>query len=423
MNSSLLRLVSSAFALLLSHFTLLFAGDSGDWPNWRGPHGNGVADSGQTLPTEWSKAKNVKWKAPIPGRGHSTPIVIGDRIFLTTAREKEETQSALCYSFSSGELLWENVLVKDRLPERIHNKNTHASPSVATDGKRIFVLFFVKGDRLHLFSLDFDGNELWQIDAGRFYPEQSFGYGSSPLLVGNNVIVSAESEGEGFIAAFNADSGKEVWRTKRMAARSSFGTPVLADINGSSQVVLNGADRVAAYDPNSGTEIWSVEGGDPLIANTVLWKEGVVFASGGYPGIETWAIDVTSQKILWSSPAKCYEQSMLIVGDQLYGVAEGGLVYCWDTDDGTIHWRERLTKGPESASPILAGGHIYHANERGKIFVIKPNTEKLELVAENQLGEEIFATPVICRNRILIRSAKYDDDGESRSETLYSIGL
>lgn len=395
--------------------------DGGDWPSWRGPYGNGIAEAGQTLPTEWSETKHVQWKASVPGRGHSTPIVVGDRVFLTTAREQEGTQSVLCYSFSSGELLWEKILIEGSLPERIHKKNTHASPSVACDGERIYALFFVAGDRLHLFSLDLNGNELWRKDAGRFYPERHFGYGSSPLLAGGNVVVSSESEGEGFIAAFDCDTGKEAWRTIRMAERSSYGTPVLADINGSAQIVLNGADRVASYDPESGRELWSVPGGDLLIANTVLWKDGVVFASGGYPGAETWAIDVENRKAIWSSPVKCYEQSLLLVGDHLYGVAEGGLAHCWDIADGNMRWRERLPKGPESASPVLAGGYIFHANEEGKIFVIKPNPDKLELIAENQLGDEIFATPVICRDRILLRVAKYE--GEARSETLYSIGF
>lgn len=409
----------SLFALM--YFGLALSVNSADWPMWRGPYGNGIAADGQSLPVDFSSSKNLHWKAPVPGRGHSTPIVVGDRIFITTAREQEQTQSVLCYSFSSGKLLWETVLVEGKLPERIHRKNTHASPSVACDGERIYALFFVKGDRLHLFSLDLEGNELWRKDAGRFYPERHFGYGSSPLLVDDKVIVSAESEGDGFIAAFACESGEEVWRSKRAAVRSSYGTPVLAKLNGVEQIVLNGADRVASYDPNSGKELWSVEGGDPLIANTVVWNDTTVFASGGYPGMETWAIDVASGEILWSNPVKCYEQSMLLVGDRLYGVAEGGVVHCWDIADGEMLWRERLTKGPESASPILAGGHIYHANEEGKVFVIKPNSEKLELLTENQIGEEIFATPTICRDRILIRSAKYE--GETRRETLYSFGL
>jgi outer membrane protein assembly factor BamB len=421
MKSWSFRSLLGAGALAIFSMTTAVPASDGNWLSWRGPHGNGVAESGQKLPAEWSESKHVKWKASVPGRGHSTPIVVGDRIFLTTAREDVGSQSVLCYSFSSGELLWERILIEGKLPERIHKKNTHASPSVVSDGERIFALFFVAGDRLHLFSLDLSGRELWHKDAGRFYPERHFGYGSSPLLAGGNVVISAESEGDGFIAAFDAVTGKEVWRTARTAERSSYGTPVLADINGSSQIVLNGADRVASYDPENGHELWSVPGGDPLIANTVLWKDGVVFASGGYPGIQTWAIDVEKQEAIWSSPAKCYEQSMLLVGDYLYGVAEGGLVHCWDIADGNIRWRERLTKGPESASPVLAGGYIFHANEEGKVFVIKPNPEKLELVAENQLGEEIFASPVVCRDRILIRSAKYD--GEARSETLYSIGF
>ncbi|MGK0239169.1 MAG: PQQ-binding-like beta-propeller repeat protein [Verrucomicrobiia bacterium] len=414
-----LKLLATAFAFFV--FNICAVAGEGDWMDWRGPNGNGVAEGGQTLPVEWSESKNVHWKTPIPGRGHSTPIVVGDRIFLTTAREQEEKQSVLCYSITNGELLWENILIEGKLPTKIHRKNTHASPSVVSDGKRIFALFFVAGDRLQLFALDFNGKELWSKDTGRFYPERSFGYGTSPLLAGGNVVVTAESQGDGFIAAFDSKSGEEVWRTIRTAERSSHGTPVLADINGSTQIVLNGADRLAAYAPKSGKEIWSFAGGDPLIANTVLWKDGVVFASGGYPGIETWAFDVEKQKALWSFPAKCYEQSMLLVGDQLYGIAEGGVVHCWDIADGNLRWRDRLTKGPESASPILAGGHIYHANEDGKIFVVKPNSEKLELVAENQLGDEIFATPVACRDQILFRVASYD--GEERSETLYSIGF
>lgn len=415
------RLIRGASALVLFSITFSVLASDGNWLSWRGPGGDGVAAMGQNIPTEWSETQHLKWKAPVPGRGHSTPIVVGDRVFLTTAREEVGSQFVLCYSFSTGDLIWEKVLLEGLLPEKIHRKNTHASPSVASDGEKIFAVFFVEGDRLRLFSLDLNGNELWQLDVGRFYPEQSFGYGTTPLLAAGNVIVAAESEGEGYIAAFEMSSGKEVWRTMRTAIRSSHGSPVLANFGGEDQIVLNGADRVASYDPQTGRELWSVEGGDPLVANSVVWKDGVVFASGGYPGRETWAIDVANRKVIWSSQVKCYEQSMLVVGDYLYGVAEGGLVHCWDPASGEILWRERLPKGAECASPILANGYIFHANEEGKIFVIKPNPEKLELVAENQLGEEIFASPVVCRDRILIRSAKYD--GESRSETLYSIGF
>ena len=421
MKSCISRILLGAIALVFFTHNLAIAAPDSDWLSWRGPNGNGVAGAGQTLPVELSETKYVQWKAPVPGRGHSTPIVVGDRIFLTTAREQEGTQSVLCYSFTSGDLLWENTLLEGKLPSKIHGNNTHASPSVASDGERIYVVFFVKGDRLHLFSLDLNGKEIWHKDVGRFYPERSFGYGTSPLLAGGNVVVAAESQGDGYIAAFDCDTGKEIWRTGRKAERSSHGTPVLADIKGTEQIILNGADRVASYHPKSGRELWSVEGGDPLIANTVLWKDGVVFASGGYPGQKTWAIDVESQKIIWSNPVKCYEQSMVLVGDYLYGIAEGGVVHCWDIADGNLRWRERLTKGKESSSPILAGGHIYHANEDGKVFVIKPNPDKLDLVSENQLGEEIFATPVAVRNRVLVRAASYE--GQARTETLYSIGF
>ena len=143
MKNYLSRILFCATAFAFSVFK--HASAEGDWTSWRGPYGNGVAEAGQTVPVEFSETKHVQWKASVPGRGHSTPIVVGDRIFLTTAREQEETQSVLCYSFTSGELLWEQILVKGKLPSRIHRKNTHASPSVASDGERIYVVFFCEG--------------------------------------------------------------------------------------------------------------------------------------------------------------------------------------------------------------------------------------------------------------------------------------
>ena len=145
------RLILSASALVLCPFTFADPGSDGNWLSWRGPSGDGVAAMGQNIPTKWSETQHLKWKAPVPGRGHSTPIVVGDRIFLTTAREKEGFQSVLCYSFSTGDLIWEKVLLEGLLPEKIHRKNTHASPSVASDGDKIFAVFFLAGDRLRLF--------------------------------------------------------------------------------------------------------------------------------------------------------------------------------------------------------------------------------------------------------------------------------
>lgn len=402
-------------------FNTLSASVAGEWSNWRGPNSDGTAAPGQTLPLEFSDSERVHWKAAIPGRGHSTPVVMGDRIFLTTAHEQEETQSVLCYRFDDGELLWEKVLIEGELPSKIHRKNTHASPSIATDGERIFALFHVKSEELRLFALDFEGEEVWRKNVGRFSSDRGFGYGTSPVVAAGNVIIASDTKGKGYIAAFDGVTGKEAWRTERRASTASYGTPVLAMLNGQEQILINGADRVASYNPTTGRELWSVKGGDPLIANTVVWKDGRVFASGGYPGRETWAIDVATREVVWSEPVKCYEQSMIVVDDFLYGIAEGGVVHCWEVATGNLLWRERLTKGPESASPVFAGGHIYHANEEGVVFVIKPNPEELELVAENQVGEEIFATPAITRNRILIRSASYD--GQDREEFLYSIGL
>lgn len=412
----------SVAAILATMLAPLLGSQSGDRSGWRGPSGNGHASPGQTPPIEWSESDQVAWSAAVPGRGHSSPIMVDDRLFLTTAREATQEQSVLCYSVTSGALLWETVVLEAQLPEGIHHNNTHASPTVATDGERVFALFYTENKSLNLFALDMDGNELWQVDAGTFDSEYTFGYGSSPVVAEEFVIVSNDSQGTGYLIAYNLDDGTEAWRTPRLSEKSSFGTLALGEVDGRIQLLTSGhGQRVAGFDPQSGQELWSVPGGPPVVASTVVWDDRMVYASGGFPSRETWATDVVSGQVLWMSPAKCYEQSMILVDDSLYGVSEGGLMYCWNAKSGEIRWRERLPKGPESASLVYAGGHLYHANEEGAIFVIKPNPERLELIAENQLGDEIFATPAVRDNRLYYRVASYDDN-HVRTETLYAIG-
>lgn len=402
--------------------TSLVAGNSADWLGWRGPYGNGHAVAGQTLPTEFTTSKNVVWSAPVPGRGHSSPIVSGDRLFLTTAREDTGSQSAIAYSTVTGKLLWETVLVENALPEGIHGNNTHASPTSISDGERVFALFYTSDKSLRLFALSMDGEVLWKATVGVFESEYTFGYGSTPVIVDDTIVVSNDSIGTGYLVAYDTASGKEVWRTSRASEKSSFGTIALGEVAGRRQLLTSGhGQRVAGFDPETGRELWSVPGGPPVTASTVVWDDRFVYASGGFPGRETWATDVVSGEVAWSDPTKCYEQSMILVDGSLYGVSEGGLMYCWNAVDGEIRWRERLPKSPESASLVYAGGYLYHANEEGEVFAIKPSEEGLEVVGESQLGDEIFASPAVVHNRLYFRVASYD--GEERSETLYAIGL
>lgn len=406
-------------SLLLVLASVGTASAADDWKTWRGPNGNGVADKGQKLPTSWTATKNVIWKSPIPGRGHSSPIIAGNRIFLTTADTSSRTQSVLCYDRESGKPVWKKDVNQGGFEKRIHNKNTHASPTVACDGERVFAVFINHGNA-QLTALSMDGKILWQKAAGGYQPKAyQFGYGPSPTIYKNTVIVSSEYEAGGFLAAFDTKTGNQVWKTRRDPV-ISFSSPIVANIAGRDQLLISGGKKVSSFDPASGKVIWSIPGIWTVTCGTMVWDDDVVFASGGYPTNGTIAVKADgSKKVVWKNNVKCYEQSMLVVDGYLYGVNDNGIAYCWRCKDGKEMWKKRLG-GPVSSSPILAGGNIYFTNEKGTTFVYKPNPQKLVPVAKNQLGDEGFATPTICGNRLYYRSAS--SSGGPRQEMLFCIG-
>ncbi|MEM1293797.1 MAG: PQQ-binding-like beta-propeller repeat protein [Verrucomicrobiota bacterium] len=410
--------MKSSLPALLSFLTLLtISTPAADWREWRGPNQNGVAESGQTPPTSWSESSNVIWKADIPGQGHSSPTLVGNRLFITAANNADQTQSVLCYSRDSGELLWQRTVAKGQFAEKIHKKNTQASPTPASDGERVFVTFN-SGEVIYVAAFDLEGNELWKKSAGDYKSQFPFGYGASPILYKEMVIVTAESK-SGYIAAFDRKTGSEVWRAPRNKW-TSYSTPVIANLAGKDQLVLSGNNRITSFDPNTGKMNWESRGSTKSTCGTVVWDGDVVFASGGFPGKETVAMKADGTgKVVWKNNTKVYEQSMLVHDGYLYALDDNGIVYCWSTSDGRTMWRERLG-GPVSSSPILAGGLIYASNERGQTFVFKPNPNELDLVATNQLGDDIFATPTIVDSRIYLRVGNYK--GETRSETLYCLG-
>jgi outer membrane protein assembly factor BamB len=390
-----------------------------DWPWWRGPTRNGIAPSSAAPPTKFSDKENVVWKTPVPGRGHSSPIVVGSRIFLTTADEETQTQSVVAFERASGKQLWQQEISRGGFPRSIHGKNTHASPTIACDGKRLLATFF-HHQKIQLAALGLDGKQLWQITAGPFDPQRyEYGYAPSPVLYRGTVLVAAEYDGDSFIAAFDRDGGKEVWRTSR-PENISYSTPVIAHLAGRDQLLISGADQVASYDPNSGKLLWSVPGTTAATCGTIVWDGDTVFATGGYPGSETIAIQADgSGRVLWRNNQKGYEQSMLAHTGYAYLLNENGILCCFRASDGKQMWNKRLG-GPESASPVLAGGHIYWANEKGEFFVFKPNPQKFDLVAKNQLGNDSFASPAVSGNQLFLRVAFRS--GGKREEFLYCIG-
>lgn len=415
----------SRFALLLSCLCLVavdcshaFQKKSPDWPWWRGPNSNGVAEADQDVPVTWSGTKNVLWKVPIPGRGHSSPTVVGDRIFLATADEVTQEQFVLGLNRNDGKPLWKTKISAGGFP-KTHPKNTHASCTVACDGERVFVAFH-HDRKVTLAALDVNGNEVWRDDVGRFDPRQyEYGYAPSPLLYRNTVIIAADYEGGGFLAAYDRASGKQAWKVAR-PRRLSFSSPVVAKLAGKDQLLISGCDQVRSYNPDSGKLLWGTPGTTMATCGTIVWDGDLVFASGGYPRSETICVKADgSKQVVWRNRLKCYEQSMLAHQGHLYAVTDRGIAYCLRASDGREMWRGRAE--PQiSASPVLVGDNIFQSVESGRTFVFKATPQSFKKVAENKLGDEAFATPTICGNRIYLRVAF--GRGIKRQEFLYCIG-
>ncbi|QDT28663.1 outer membrane biogenesis protein BamB [Gimesia panareensis] len=396
---------------------LLQAAD--DWRIWRGPTANGLAASGETPPVTWSETENIHWKTRLPGRGHASPIVVNDRILLATADESQEIQSVICLARESGEILWKTDVSQGGFAPKIHQKNTHASPTLASNGELVFAAF-PHHESIQLTALDLAGNQRWQIRAGGFLPKAyQFGYAPSPILYQGSVIVAAEYEKNGYLAAFDQQTGREIWRLKR-PEKINFSTPVVTSIAGKEQLLLSGNSRVASFDPHNGREFWSVPAPWIVSCGTMVWDRDLVFASGGFPTKGTIAVQADgSKKIAWSNRVKCYEQSMLAFNGYLYAVDDNGIAYCWEAQTGKEQWKHRLG-GKVSSSLVLANDCLYLTNERGTTFVFRANPEKFELLSENQLGDECFASPAICGNQIFHRAASRASG--KRQETLYCIG-
>lgn len=389
-----------------------------DWPWWRGPNRNGVAANAR-VPVRFGSSENVLWKTSIPGRGHGSPIVVGGRVFVPTADEERQIHAVVAYELETGKALWQTEVSRGGFPEENHAKNTEASITIACDGKRLFVNFF-HHRQIHLTSLDLEGEIQWSRAIGPFNPQVfKYGYAPSPVLYKQSVILVGEFDGTSWITAVARKNGKQLWRSPR-PKNVSFSTPVVAHIAGRDQLLLSGAERVASYDPNNGRMLWNVVGTTGATCGTMVWQGNLVFASGGYPKAETLAVAADgSRQVVWRNNQKCYEQSMIVVQGYLYGLTDKGVLYCWRAVDGKEMWRERL-KGPVSASPILANGHIYWANESGTVYVFRPDGSKFDLVAENRLGSEAFASPAVAGNRLLFRVAQRDSTG--RQEVLVCVG-
>ena len=385
-----------------------------DWPGWRGPSQMGVA-SEQDLPATWDQSTNVLWKSDIPGRGHGSPIVVADSVFLAIAIDSDQRQAVLAFDRHDGNLLWDKTIHSGGFPSasEIHKKGTNANGTLASDGERLYATFFNSG-KIIATALDMTGELIWQHDAGSF--GSKFGYAPSPVLYKSFVIVAADNWGSGYIAALDSATGEIAWRISR-GATSSYSSPLVTSIGERDQLVISGCGGVTSYDPETGDKLWHTPCISEATCGTVITDGARIFASGGYPDKETVCLSANGEK-LWSNSTKIYEPSMVVSDGHLFAVSDDGIAYCWDTDTGEANWRERLG-GNFSASPLLSGDNIYASNLAGETFVFKANAESYQQVAKNQLGSDQYASPAVSGGRIFVRIGT--GQGRSRVESLVCI--
>jgi outer membrane protein assembly factor BamB len=374
------------------------------WTRWRGPSGQGLAN-GAGYPDTWSASDNVRWRMPVPGRGNSSPIVWRDQIFLTTAHG-DGRLAVLAFRRSDGAKQWETIV-----PARTggaHQKNGHASATVATDGTRVFASFGSV-----LLGLSTGGAILWRQDFGDI--ANYHGAAGSPLLYKDRVIIYQDQRGGSFIAAFDTATGRRLWRTPRQAS-VGWGTPVAIRAGARDEIVVNGESRVQSYDPASGSELWTCRGSTYEVIPTPVVGAGLVFCSSGRAG-PTLAIrpggkgDVTSSHLAWSSPrGSPFVPSPILYGQQLYMVNDmASIVTSMDAATGRALWQGRLgvaTREGFSASPVAVDGKVFFTNDEGDTFVLKAGPA-FELLHVNRIGERTLASPALVEGRWYLRTDRH----------------
>ncbi len=419
---------------------------TGNWPSFRGPRASGIAE-GHSLPTTWSvpEGKNIQWRTEIPGLGLSSPIVWGDRIFLTTAvsgKKKDPLRVGLYGDITpvfddtvhrfevlsvdkrSGEILWQRTAHEGVPQIKRHTKASHANSSAATDGSHLVVFFGSEG----LYVYDLDGGLKWKKDFGvlnsAFFraPGAQWGFGSSPVIHDGKVIVQCDVTGDSFIAAFDLKDGHELWRTPRDEV-PTWSTPTILEHGGKTQIVANGFKHIGGYDFRTGEEIWQLSGsGDIPVPTPVVAHDLIYITSSHGDGRPIYAIRATAsgdislrrgktsnEHIAWSDPwGGAYMQTPLVYGDHIYLCRTNGILSCHDARTGERIYRERLARGNTgfTASPVAGDGKIYYTSEVGDVIVVEAGAEH-RVLATNPLDEVAMATPAISEGVLYFRTREH----------------
>ncbi len=415
-RSRLLHLSVLSLALI---GTASLAGQATDWPSFRGPHGNGMTQE-TGFPLEWSTTKNVRWKLELPNRGNESPIVSNGRVFVTSADDKGTERRLHCVDRKTGDLIWtKSVSIDDE--EATHQTNPFGAATPAATGKRVVVWHGSAG----LFCYDFDGNELWNRDLGNV--GHIWGYGSSPVIHGDRVFLNFGPGDEQFMVAVSLRDGEILWRFDEPGGNDdrqgrmvgSWSTPVIAEVDGATQLICSMPTRVVSLSPDAGSLLWSCAGvsgknGD-LVYTSPLIGKGFGIAMGGYTGpalafrLDSSASgDVTKSHRLWHDEQKHPQRigSGVILGNHIFMANAGpGILQCLDATTGKELWKDRGSGANHWGSIVFADDRLYVTNQKGTTVVFAPNAEEFESLAENPLGEPSNSTPAFSDGEIFIRTS------------------
>jgi outer membrane protein assembly factor BamB len=422
-----------AFAALV--LTLTAAAHAQNWPSFRGPGATGVLDSARGAPISWDieAHRNVAWRTVIPGLGHSSPIIWGDRVFVTTAVSSDPKSvfqyplvgdldrrtdlakhqfKIYCLDKRTGKIIWDKVAAE--LAPRVarHPHNSYASATPATDGKRVVAFFGSEG----LYAFDLDGSPLWKQDVGALdqgafdVPDYKWGNASSPIIYKNLVIVQCDQQKGSFLAAFDAATGKPVWRTPREAV-PSWATPTVYEGVDRAELVTNGTEYFRGYDPVTGKELWRIKGTSMISVPTPFAAHGLIYLASGYyrfiqpivalkPGATG---DVGPDRIAWRTEKGApYLPTPIVYGDYFYAFNHRGILTVYNARTGDRIYEQRLATAAFSSSPVAAAGRLYAASEDGDVYVVKAGPT-FELLASNKMGEVVMATPALADGMLIVR--------------------
>ena len=408
-----------------------------NWPQFRGPQGQGVS-SDASLPTAWQPTERIAWKTPVPGRAHSSPIVWGDRIFLTTAIEgavidghqplkhfindkewrhpeavggnRRHTFQVMAIDTADGKVVWTRTAYEGPVYDDRHRKSSYAAHTPATDGTLVYAYFGTEG----LYAYRYDGTLAWSAALGKL-GGMSVGTGTSVVLFENLVIIQAdEDNGDvSFIAALDKASGKEVWRVRRPGISVTWATPVLAGSGAGTQLVTAANEHIVSYDPRSGRELWREPGLRNNAIPSPLVAGDLVIVAAGYPQKKTMAFRLNpaagTPRLAWEfTKGTAYVTSPIVYGDHIYLSTDGGILTCLDVRTGTLKYEGGRPPVPATfmASPVAFGGHLFMTSEDGDTFVIKAGSTH-EVVGTNSVGEPVYASPALANKTIYIRGEKH----------------